>query len=61
MINSGVLERMMKLSLLVISMLAAMALPASSQEDSCKTIHRIAADAVPSTIFHTNEFLRGGE
>lgn len=34
MINSGVLERMMKLSLLVISMLAAMALPASSQEDS---------------------------
>lgn len=60
MINSGVLERMMKLSLLVISMLAAMALPASSQEDSCKTIHRIALDAVPSTIFHTNEFLRGG-
>ena len=26
-------------------MLAAMALPASSQEDSCKTIHRIALDA----------------
>lgn len=51
---------MMKQSLLVISMLAAMALPASSQEDSCKTIHRIALDAVPSTIFHTNEFLRGG-
>lgn len=46
----------MKQSLLVISMLAAMALPASSQEDSCKTIHRIALDAVPSTIFHTNEF-----
>ena len=60
MINSGVLERMMKQSLLVIFMLAAMALPASSQEDSCKTIHRIALDAVPSTIFHTNEFLRGG-
>ena len=51
---------MMKQSLLVISMLAVMALPASSQEDSCKTIHRIALDAVPSTIFHTNEFLRGG-
>ena len=50
----------MKLSLLVISMFAAMALPASSQEDSTKTIHRIALDAVPSTIFHTNEFLRGG-
>lgn len=50
----------MKQSLLVISMLAAMALPASSQEDSCKTIQRIALDAVPSTIFHTNEFLRGG-
>ena len=60
MINSGVLERIMKQSLLVISMLAAMALPASSQEDSCKTIHRIALDAVPSTIFHTNQFLRGG-
>lgn len=41
-------------------MFAAMALPASSQEDSTKTIHRIALDAVPSTIFHTNEFLRGG-
>ncbi len=32
MINSGVLERMMKQSLLVISMVAAIALPASSQE-----------------------------
>lgn len=28
--------------------------------DSLKTVHRIAFDAVPSTIFHTNEFLRGG-
>lgn len=50
----------MLLRLWVISMLAVMTLPATSQEDSCKTVHRIAADAVPATIFHTNEFLRGG-
>lgn len=41
--------------------------PAAAQEpdsvwvDSVSTVaHRIAFDAVPSTIFHTNEFLRGG-
>lgn len=50
----------MLLRLWVISMLAVMTLPATSQEDSCKTVHRIAADVVPATIFHTNEFLRGG-
>ena len=50
----------MFLRLWVISMLAVMTLPAVSQEDSCKTVHRIAADAVPATIFHTNQFLRGG-
>ena len=38
----------------------ALSSPAYSQEDSLKTVHRIAADAVPSAIFHTNEFLRGG-
>lgn len=41
----------MFLRLWVISMLAVMTLPAASQEDSCKTVHRIAADAVPATIF----------
>ena len=50
----------MLLRLWIISMLAVMTLPATSQEDSCKTVHRIAADVVPATIFHTNEFLRGG-
>ena len=36
----------MLLRLWVISMLAVMTLPATSQEDSCKTVHRIAADVV---------------
>lgn len=50
----------MDLRLSVISIVAMIALPVFSQEDSIKTVHRIAADAVPATIFHTNEFLRGG-
>ena len=50
----------MNLRLSVISIVAVIALPVFSQEDSIKTVHRIAADAVPATIFHTNEFLRGG-
>ena len=50
----------MDLRLSVISIVAMIALPVFSQEDSVKTVHRIAADAVPATIFHTNEFLRGG-
>lgn len=50
----------MDLRLSVISIVAMIALPVFSREDSIKTVHRIAADAVPATIFHTNEFLRGG-
>lgn len=50
----------MDLRLSVISIVAMIALPVFSQEDSIKTVHRIAVDAVPATIFHTNEFLRGG-
>ena len=50
----------MDLRLSVISIVAMIALPVFSQEDSIEAVHRIAADAVPATIFHTNEFLRGG-
>ena len=40
----------MDLRLSVISIVAMIALPVFSQEDSVKTAHRIAADAVPATI-----------
>ena len=48
------------LSLLTVAPAAAQE-PDSVWVDSVSTVaHRIAFDAVPSTIFHTNEFLRGG-
>lgn len=51
----------MNLRILVAYIVIACVLPIYSQEqDSLKTVHRIAADAVPATIFHTNDFLRGG-
>lgn len=51
----------MNLRILVAYIVIACILPIYSQEqDSLKTVHRIAADAVPATIFHTNDFLRGG-
>jgi len=51
----------MNLRILVAYIVIASVLPIYSQEqDSLKTVHRIAADAVPATIFHTNDFLRGG-
>jgi len=50
----------MHLHLLVILVGITITSPAYSQEDSIKTIHRLTADAVPATIFHTNDFLRGG-
>lgn len=51
----------MNLRILVAYIVIACILPVYSQEqDSLKTVHRIAADAVPATIFHTNDFLRGG-
>ena len=30
------------------------------EADSVRTAHRIALDAVPSTIFHTSTYLKGG-
>ena len=51
----------MYLRLLVASIVIAWALPSYSlQQDSIKAVHRIAVDAVPAKIFHTNGFLRGG-
>ena len=51
----------MYLRLLVASIVIAWALPSYSlQQDSIKAVHRIAVDAVPAKIFHTNDFLRGG-
>lgn len=40
-------------------MLHARADEADVPGDTIKTVHRIALDAVPSTIIHTNDFLRG--
>ena len=51
----------MYLRLLAASIVIAWALPSYSlQQDSIKAVHRIAVDAVPAKIFHTNGFLRGG-
>lgn len=51
----------MYLRLLAASIVIAWALPSYSlQQDSIKAVHRIAVDAVPAKIFHTNDFLRGG-
>ena len=50
----------MYLRLLVASIVIAWTLPSYSQQDSIKAVHRIAVDAVPAKIFHTNDFLRGG-
>ena len=51
----------MYLRLLAASIVIAWALPSYSlQQDSIKAVHRIAVDVVPAKIFHTNDFLRGG-
>ena len=51
----------MYLRLLVASIVIAWALPSYSlQQDSIKAVYRIAVDVVPAKIFHTNDFLRGG-
>ena len=51
----------MYLRLLAASIVIAWALPSYSlQQDSIKAVHRITVDAVPAKIFHTNDFLRGG-
>ena len=46
----------MDLRLSVISIVAMISLPVFSQEDSIKTVHRIAADAVPATSFIPTSF-----
>lgn len=52
------------MSVLAVAFMAAQALPAVAQcdasDDSLRTAHRIALDAVPSLIFHTSPYLRGG-
>ena len=51
----------MYLRLLAASIVIVWALPSYSlQQDSIKAVHRIAVDAAPAKIFHTNDFLRGG-
>ena len=51
----------MYLRLLAASIVIVWALPSYSlQQDSIKAVYRIAVDVVPAKIFHTNDFLRGG-